>query len=128
MYDFDNRTLVLTGAAGGIGKAIAKVFVDCGANVLLADINESTAATHASALDPSDSKAVAVRYNASSPSDAQSLVDLALDRFGRIDFLVTAAALYEPASIMTMTDETWRAAMSINLDGVSTSSAGQCQK
>jgi 3-oxoacyl-[acyl-carrier protein] reductase len=116
--DFSGRVLLLTGASGGIGAAIARRFHECGANVLLADVNESAVRGLATALDPLGSRVEAIKYDASRPEDADAAVRVCMNRFGKIDFLVPAAAIYEDHPFATMTDEQWRKTLAINLDGV----------
>lgn len=118
MSDFTGRTLLLTGAGGGIGRAVAARFHAAGANVLLADIESGAAEAAAHALDGGAGRAVGTGYDAASPDDAAAAVALCLKHFGRLDFVVPAAALYEALPFPTMTDEAWRRTVSVNLDGI----------
>jgi 3-oxoacyl-[acyl-carrier protein] reductase len=118
MYDFDGRTLLLTGANGGIGRAIASLFHQYGANLLLADLDEPGLRQFADTLDPSGQRVVTMRMDAADPDDASRAVDLAVERFGGIDFLVPSAGLYEAQPFREMQDAQWRRTLSINLDGV----------
>ena len=118
MIDLVGKVLLLTGAAGGIGSAIATTFHRLGARMLLADYDEAGVAALASSLDPSSTKAVAIGYDASRPADADAAVMACIARFGRIDYVVPAAAIYEDQCFSTMTDDQWRRTMAVNLDGV----------
>lgn len=118
MFDFKRRVLLVTGAGGGIGSATAAYFHACGARVLLGDVNEAAAANVARSLDPSGKRVQAMRYDASRSQDAKALVDACIDRFGRLDFLVPAAAIYEDQLVRTMTDAQWETMMAVNLNGV----------
>jgi 3-oxoacyl-[acyl-carrier protein] reductase len=118
VFDFSQRVLLLTGANGGIGRAIAQEFLEAGANLVLADINAEGAAAFAGVLDSSGRRAVAIGLDAGNAGDLERAVKLCLDRFGRLDYLVTAAAIFEDHPFESMTDEQWRRTMSINLDGV----------
>lgn len=118
MIDLTDKVLLLTGAAGGIGTAIARTFHRLGARMLLADFDEAGVAALAFSIDPSGSRAVSLRYDASSPADADAAVSACIAHFGRIDHVVPAAAIYEDQSFSNMTDEQWRRTMAINLDGV----------
>ena len=69
-------------------------------------------------LDPSGERVVTLRMNAANPEDSAKAVQLAIDRFGGIDFLVPSAGLYQSQPIRQMTDEQWRQTLGINLDGV----------
>jgi 3-oxoacyl-[acyl-carrier protein] reductase len=114
MSEFAGKVLLLTGAAGGIGSAIAEVFVEAGASVLLADRDEATAKVLAQRLGR---QALPFGYDAASSKSANEAVAFCLERLGRLDYAVPAAAIYEEHSILTMTDEAWRRTLSINLDG-----------
>ncbi|HOE96294.1 MAG TPA: SDR family oxidoreductase [Candidatus Sumerlaeota bacterium] len=90
--DFEGKTVVLTGAAGGIGRACVEAFRREGANVLAADIDPAGAAIaerHAPAVvfHPTDLAA---------SQSIQAMIAAAVDAFGRIDVLVNNAALIEP--------------------------------
>lgn len=83
----------MTGAAGGIGSATANLFVDQGASVVLADLDEAGAARVAESLG---SRARAMKADVTREADVKALIDAAVERFGRLDILhnnaVTASA------------------------------------
>jgi 3-oxoacyl-[acyl-carrier protein] reductase len=118
MFDFSGKTLLLTGASGGIAREIARLFFDAGASLLLADIAAEPLEAVARALDP-DGRRVATRVmDAASSEENDALVAFCVERFGGIDFLVPAAGIYPEQMVESMTDAQWRRVMSINLDGV----------
>lgn len=117
-FDFSGKALLLTGASGGIGKAVAELFHEAGASVLLADIDGAAVSDLAQSMDPGGKVVVGLKYDAASASDAERAVGLCLSKFGRLDYVVSAAALYEDLPFLTMTDEQWRRSMAVNLDGV----------
>ena len=84
--DFSGRVLLLTGASGGIGAAIAQLFYQAGASVLLADVHEAAVRELARALDPSGTRTEASKSDASRPEDDTAAVKLSLEPFGKIDF------------------------------------------
>ncbi|WP_287206946.1 SDR family NAD(P)-dependent oxidoreductase [Mesorhizobium sp.] len=116
--NLQNQVVILTGAAGGIGSAIARKLHRSGARVVLADFNVESASKLASSLDPQGDTVLAIGYEASSSSDADAVVSACISRFGHIDHVIPAAAIYEDQPLATMTDEQWRRTMAINLDGV----------
>jgi len=118
MYNFKNRTLVLTGAAGGIGREIVNQFYAAGANLVLADMDIAALDTFIQTLKPDAGRIVSMKMDSSKPEDCDRLVALAQTHFGGIDFLVPGAAIYKADPIREMTDDQWRQTMSINLDGV----------
>jgi len=118
MFDFKNKILLVTGAGSGIARATAEYFHACGAQVMLGDINAQAVAAVAQALDPGGLSARWMRYDAAQPDDAQALVDACVHHFGGLDFLVTAAAVYEDQLVAGMSDAQWEATMAVNLNGV----------
>ena len=90
------RTAVITGGAQGIGLAIATMFADHGANIVIGDLDESKAKEAAEALP---TPAVGVRCNVTSASDVQALVDTAVASFGSIDVMVNNAGITRDACI-----------------------------
>ena len=118
MFDFSDRVLLLTGAGGGIGRAIAEEFVLGGAGAMLADINERAAAGAAAGIDPDGARTEVMRLEASNPVDVERAIARCLERFGRLDYLVTAAAIFEDHPFETMTDAEWHRTIAANLDSV----------
>jgi 3-oxoacyl-[acyl-carrier protein] reductase len=118
VFDFSQRVLLLTGANGGIGRAIAREFLEAGARVVMADLNDRGAADFVRSIDPSGASATVAAFDASDPAEVERVVDLCTRRFGRLDYLVTAAAIFEDHPFETMTDEQWHRTISANLDSV----------
>ena len=116
-FDFENRTLVLTGANGGIGRAIAEIFHASGARLVLTDLDGQALDDFAESLGDTD-RIATLKADASRVEDAERPVALAAERFGGIDFLVPSAGIYQAKPFAEMSDEDWRRTMSINLDGV----------
>lgn len=115
-FNFTGRTLLLTGAAGGIGRCIAQLFHRSGANLVLGDRDDGmlSALSHELGGD----RIATLSGDAANPEDAQKLVDLAVSRFGGIDYLIPGAGIYPAQPFAQMTDDDWRRLMAINLDGV----------
>lgn len=119
MYDFQDKTLLLTGANGGIGREVVRLFYAHGANLVLTDIDLAGLEGFAQGLGGDVARRVAcLRMDAANPEDSQKAVDVARERFGGIDYLVPSAGLYLAQPVREMTDAQWRETLSINLDGV----------
>lgn len=117
MHDFKNKVLVLTGATGGIGQEVAKLFHAQGANVVLADRDEAALTQLSNTLDPSGRRVQTVTFDAAESSEADRLIAATVARYGGIDFVVPCAGIYKAQPFMTMTDAQWREIITVNLDG-----------
>lgn len=118
MIDFSGKVLLLTGANGAIGGAVARLFHAHGAACVLTDLDIEGMTAFARELDPSGERALALRQDAAQAEDAKRVVDATVARFGRIDALVTAAGLYRDRLVSEMSEAEWRQSIAINLDGV----------
>jgi 3-oxoacyl-[acyl-carrier protein] reductase/pyridoxal 4-dehydrogenase len=113
MGKMDGRVAIVTGAAQGIGRAVAQKLADEGATVVLADLNEEGVERAASEL-PS---ATGVRADVGNPDDVQRLVDTTVKQHGKVDALANVAAIVPFTPWDDVTFEEWRRIMSTNLDG-----------
>jgi 3-oxoacyl-[acyl-carrier protein] reductase len=118
MFTYEGKTVVLTGAGGGIGRKIAEIFHLGGASLVLGDVDAGLLQDTASSLDPSGQTVATVEGDASLAEDNEKIVAHCRERFGGIDFLVPAAGIFPSQTIQGMTDAQWRQMMSINLDAV----------
>jgi 3-oxoacyl-[acyl-carrier protein] reductase len=88
---FQGKTILITGAASGIGRATALIFAREGANVVCADINEKGVQDTAHQVNAIGSQALALTIDVSKRAAVNDMVQLALDGFGRIHFLFNSA-------------------------------------
>jgi NAD(P)-dependent dehydrogenase (short-subunit alcohol dehydrogenase family) len=108
------KTAIVTGAADGIGLAIAKLFSRAGAHVFLADTNAGKLETEATSLRSSSLLATAVRCDVTSTADVNALVAAAAAT-GRIDILVNNAAIAIGGRIDKMQESDWERVIDTNL-------------
>jgi 3-oxoacyl-[acyl-carrier protein] reductase len=115
------QSAIVTGAGRGIGAAIAERLVADGANVILADLDESTVEATAERLTATvgrDGAAVAVAANCALRADVERVIARCLERFGRIDVFVANAGIGITAPVLDTSDDVWDRTMAINLRGV----------
>jgi 3-oxoacyl-[acyl-carrier protein] reductase len=115
----EGKTAVVTGAARGIGKAIALKLASEGANVAITDLayNESAQAVEAE-LSAMGVRAKAYASNAADYADTLRVVNEIVGDFGRIDVLVNNAGITKDGALKRMTEEQWDAVIAVNLKSV----------
>src|SRR5690554_3294844 len=106
-----NKVAVVTGAASGIGEAVARSFAAEGARVLMTDLNAEAGERIAAELG---SNALFMRQDVSDPASWQALVTLVRERFQRLDVLVNNAGSLIPGNIEETTLEQWHKLMRVN--------------
>lgn len=110
------RTAVITGAAQGLGYAIAEVFIAEGARVVLGDLDLDRTREAAAALGGADI-ARAVRCDVTSAADVEALVAAAVDDFGRLDIMVNNAGITRDATLRKMTEQQFDEVIAVHLKG-----------
>ena len=114
----ENKSAIVTGAAQGLGEALAQRLATEGCDVLLADINEEKAREAADAIARDTGRRTgAVQANVASEADVQAMVDAALEAFGKLDILVANAGVVRAHDILEFPLNEWRMVMDINLTG-----------
>jgi pyridoxal 4-dehydrogenase len=110
----EGRVAIVTGAAQGIGAAVAAELTREGASVVIADINGAKATETAAGLE----RSLALEADVSDPEQVEQLVATTLEHHGRLDALVNAAAMvpWRPWDELELPE--WRKLMSINIDGI----------
>src|SRR5215472_2421653 len=88
---FAGKTILITGAASGIGRATALIFAREGANVVCADINENGARDTATAVNTAGSQALALKADVTSRKEVNDMVARAVSAFGGVHFLFNSA-------------------------------------
>jgi len=112
------KVAVVTGGSRGIGRAAVECFAKLGANVVINYLRDEHAAKNSvSAAEAHGVKAFAVQADISRADEAQHLIDAAIVHFGRIEFLVCNAGIWEGAAIDELSEEVWDRTMDLNLKG-----------
>lgn len=118
MGRLDNKVAIITGAAGGMGKADAMLFVKEGAKVVITDLQEDKVKEVASEIQSMGGEALAIKHNVASEEDWAAVVEQAVAKFGRIDILVNNAGISSATPFMEQTVESFEKVMKINLTSV----------
>jgi 3-oxoacyl-[acyl-carrier protein] reductase len=111
-YDFAGRTVIITGAARGVGLGMAELFSRAGAKTVLVDFDEQSLIEEADRLG-----AIGLTADVADTADVDRVVRAALERTGRIDVLVNNAGLLRDRTVGNLTDEDWTAVLDVHLGG-----------
>jgi 3-hydroxybutyrate dehydrogenase len=110
------KVAVVTGAASGIGFAIAKSFADAGIHCVLADVDQNQGENALSQMANS-AECMFVRTNIADVTDVRRLMDAAVEKFGRLDILVNNAGLQHIAPVIDFPEERWNYLIEVMLTG-----------
>lgn len=118
-YDFKDKVAIVTGSAGGIGKAVAEKFYQGGATVVISDIQVGKGQETASLLGE---RAIFIHCDISKQEQVNSLVKTTVERFGKLDIMVNNAGINstnpeDRVSIDKYPDQTWHKMINIDLNG-----------
>jgi meso-butanediol dehydrogenase/(S,S)-butanediol dehydrogenase/diacetyl reductase len=112
------RGAIVTGAARGIGQAIAAALVEDGYGVVIADLDEKTGAATAEALRGKSGDVLFARVDVTDRGSLKSAVDLARSAFDGLHVMVNNAGFNKPEPFLEATEKTWRAILDVNSLGV----------
>jgi 3-oxoacyl-[acyl-carrier protein] reductase len=111
------KVALVTGAAQGIGRSIALLLAQKGADIVISDINFEKAEETAKEVEALGRKVMAIRADVANTNDVERMVGAILERFGQIDILVNNAGIARDKLILRMTEEDWDAVLDVNLRG-----------
>jgi len=119
MIGFNDKIVIVTGAATGIGRATAKTFADLGAKVVLADIAVEAGEAAAHDIVSAGGQAIFVAANVGKTDQVEALIAQTVGHFGRLDIAVNNAGIApRGAPIAEMTEDDWDRTIEVNLKGV----------
>lgn len=113
----ENKTALITGAASGIGSAIAELFAREGASLALLDVDAAAADALAQQLTESGHHAIAVNADVSDADEVKHAVAQALKALGRIDILINGAGINVFRDPLTLSEADWQRNLGVNLQG-----------
>jgi len=112
------KIAVVTGGSRGIGRATVECFAELGADVVVNYLmNERAAADTVNAAQAAGVGALAVKADVSRADEARHLIDAAIERFTRVDFLVCNAGIWEGAAVDQLSEAVWDRTIDLNLKG-----------
>ncbi|AOA57770.1 SDR family NAD(P)-dependent oxidoreductase [Acinetobacter larvae] len=118
MFNFQGKTVVITGASGGIAVSCIEKLYQAGAQLLLTDIQLPALQQLAARLDPSAQRILTLAQDVADSAQADAVMQVAAERFGGIDILIPCAGLYRACALKEMSDQEWSKVTAVNLDGV----------
>ena len=113
-----DKVALVTGAAQGIGRAIALKLANSGADVVVVDMNLDKAQETAREAERLGRRALALRANIANLQEAEAMADEAVAKLGAVHIMVNNAGITRDALILRMKEEDWDAVINVNLKGV----------
>jgi NAD(P)-dependent dehydrogenase (short-subunit alcohol dehydrogenase family) len=126
VIDFSGQVVIVTGAGRGLGRLYALDLARRGAAVVVNDLGGSMSGTGAdpsvadqvvAEIEQAGGVAVASYYSVASPTGGQAIVDAAVDRFGRLDAVVSNAGIFQTLPFDELSADDWRRMLNVHLDG-----------
>jgi NAD(P)-dependent dehydrogenase (short-subunit alcohol dehydrogenase family) len=118
MQNLDKKVAVITGAAEGIGKALAVALAAEGMKLVLADINDSTLTETVAELAATGAEVIGVKTDVAKSVEVEALADAAFSHFGKVHVLINNAGVALAKNAWETTEQDWNWVMGINLFGV----------
>jgi len=116
--ELKDKIALVTGAAQGIGKAIALKLASHGADIVVSDINLERLNEVAKEIEGMGRRALAIKANVANSGEVEAMVDEAIGKLGVIHILVNNAGITRDTLLLRMKEEDWDAVMGVNLKGV----------
>lgn len=115
--ELKDKVAIITGAARGIGKAIAKRLIKDGATVVICDIGMDELSATAEEFRSQGAEVLPLQVDVTNLESVEAMVQTALDKYGHIDILVNNAGIVRDALIVRMSESDWDMVISVNLKG-----------
>jgi 2-deoxy-D-gluconate 3-dehydrogenase len=119
LLDLSGSTAIVTGGAMGIGLGIARRLHEAGANIVVADLDQTAGEETAKALEAERAKsAIALRTDVADPGGVEQMVNATVEAFGGIDILVNNAGVFPMLPLKDLDLDTFRRVLDVNLTGL----------
>ena len=112
--DIKDTVVIVTGSGRGIGKGIAELFADYGANIVISDIDEDVCKATAEEIKKRGVDAIGVVCDVTKQDQVVNLADKAIEKWGKIDTLVNNAGITKDGLFLRMKKEQWQMVLDIN--------------
>lgn len=114
---FDDKVVIVTGGALGIGRAAAEIFAERGASVAILDWDEAAGADARAGIERVGGQVLFQKVDVSNAADVQTAVETAHAAFGRVDSLLVSAGIQRYGTAVTTDDAQWDEVLNVNLRG-----------
>jgi 3-oxoacyl-[acyl-carrier protein] reductase len=111
------RVAIVTGAAQGIGRAIAETLAEAGADVVVADLDPTRSKDTVAAVEKVGRKALNLKVNVADANDTKAMAEQVIKDWGKIDILVNNAGITRDGLLLRMKEEDWNLVLQVNLNG-----------
>jgi 3-oxoacyl-[acyl-carrier protein] reductase len=111
------KTAIVTGAAQGIGRAIAESLAQAGADIAVADLDPGRSLETIGAIEKLGRKALNLKVNVADSNETKAMVEQVMKAWGKIDILVNNAGITRDGLLLRMKEEDWNLVLQINLNG-----------
>jgi 3-oxoacyl-[acyl-carrier protein] reductase len=111
------KTAIVTGAAQGIGRAIAECLAQAGADIAVADLDPGRSVETVASVEKLGRKALNIKVNVADANETKAMVEQVLKAWGKVDILVNNAGITRDGLLLRMKEEDWNLVLQINLNG-----------
>ena len=115
--NFNNKVVIVTGAAQGMGKAVAKKFAEYGAKIVINDVSEYNLKLTENEFVKSGFNTLALIGDVTQSSDVENIVNQTIKYYGRVDILVNNAGVLKPTKVVEIDEDEWDFVVGVNLKG-----------